>query len=186
MATSTTFRICPKTGLRIDLNAERLIKANAVAAVVFLAIGGLFGLLVGLTRWPAVHILPADAFYLVLTGHGLDALIVWIIFFEIAVLYFAGSTLLKARLEAIRAQGGNPFFDEQVPQAVIALKQGVGRLIRDAGDFGVVMICDTRLVTKGYGRAFIQSLPPMRRTREVEEVTEFLRERLATADGDPV
>lgn len=94
--------------------------------------------------------------------------------------------LLKARLEAIRAQGGNPFFDEQVPQAVIALKQGVGRLIRDAGDFGVVMICDTRLVTKGYGRAFIQSLPPMRRTREVEEVTEFLRERLATADGDPV
>ena len=94
--------------------------------------------------------------------------------------------LLKARLEAIRAQGGNPFFDEQVPQAVVALKQGVGRLIRDAGDFGVVMICDTRLVTKGYGRAFIQSLPPMRRTREVEEVTEFLRERLATADGDPV
>jgi ATP-dependent DNA helicase DinG len=87
--------------------------------------------------------------------------------------------LLKARLEAIRAQGGNPFFDEQVPQAVIALKQGVGRLIRDAGDFGVVMICDTRLVTKGYGRAFIQSLPPMRRTREVDEVTDFLRERLS-------
>lgn len=86
--------------------------------------------------------------------------------------------LLKARLDAIRAQGGNPFFDEQVPQAVIALKQGVGRLIRDAGDFGVVMICDTRLVTKGYGRAFIQSLPPMKRTRELEEVQQFLRERL--------
>jgi ATP-dependent DNA helicase DinG len=86
--------------------------------------------------------------------------------------------LLKARLDAIRAQGGNPFFDEQVPQAVIALKQGVGRLIRDAGDFGVVMLCDTRLVTKGYGRAFIQSLPPMRRTRELEEVQGFLRERL--------
>jgi ATP-dependent DNA helicase DinG len=89
--------------------------------------------------------------------------------------------LLKARLDTIREQGGNPFFDEQVPQAVIALKQGVGRLIRDQGDFGVVMLCDTRLVTKGYGRAFIQSLPPMRRTRELEEVQRFLRERLGEA-----
>ena len=86
--------------------------------------------------------------------------------------------LLKARLAAIREQGGNPFFDEQVPQAVIALKQGVGRLIRDQGDFGVVMLCDTRLVTKGYGRAFIQSLPPMKRTRELEEVRGFLRDKL--------
>lgn len=91
--------------------------------------------------------------------------------------------LLKARLDTIREQGGNPFFDEQVPQAVIALKQGVGRLIRDQADFGVVTICDTRLVTKGYGRAFIQSLPPMRRTRELGEVQQFLRERLGEADG---
>jgi len=91
--------------------------------------------------------------------------------------------LLKARLDAIREQGGNPFFDEQVPQAVIALKQGVGRLIRDQADFGVVMICDTRLVTKGYGRAFIQSLPPMRRTRELLEVQQFLRERLGEAEN---
>jgi ATP-dependent DNA helicase DinG len=95
--------------------------------------------------------------------------------------------LLKARLDAVREQGGNPFFDEQVPQAVIALKQGVGRLIRDQGDFGVVMICDTRLVTKGYGRAFIQSLPPMKRTRDLEEVQQFLREKLRAegigADG---
>ncbi|MGB5104122.1 MAG: ATP-dependent DNA helicase [Steroidobacteraceae bacterium] len=90
--------------------------------------------------------------------------------------------LLKARLDAIRAQGGNPFFDEQVPQAVIALKQGVGRLIRDGADFGVVMLCDTRLVTKGYGRAFLASLPPMRRSREVEEVKEFLREKLGEGD----
>jgi len=102
MATSTTFRICPKTGLKIDLNAERLIKVNAVAAVIFLAVGGLFGLLVGLTRWPAVHILPADTFYMVLTGHGLDALIVWIIFFEIAVLYFASAVVLNSRLAAPR------------------------------------------------------------------------------------
>jgi ATP-dependent DNA helicase DinG len=86
--------------------------------------------------------------------------------------------LLKARLDAIREQGGNPFFDEQVPQAVISLKQGVGRLIRDETDFGVVMLCDTRLVTKGYGRTFLASLPPMKRTRSLEEVQEFLRERL--------
>jgi ATP-dependent DNA helicase DinG len=92
--------------------------------------------------------------------------------------------LLKARLDTIREQGGNPFFDEQVPQAVIALKQGVGRLIRDQGDFGVVMICDTRLVTKGYGRAFIQSLPPMKRTRELGEVQQFLRERLAEVNSE--
>jgi ATP-dependent DNA helicase DinG len=89
--------------------------------------------------------------------------------------------LLKARLAAIREQGGNPFFDEQVPQAVIALKQGVGRLIRDEGDFGVVMLCDTRLVTKGYGRTFLASLPPMKRTRALEEVQDFLREKLGTA-----
>ena len=89
--------------------------------------------------------------------------------------------LLKARLSAIREQGGNPFFDEQVPQAVISLKQGVGRLIRDEGDFGVVMLCDTRLVTKGYGRTFLASLPPMKRTRVLEEVQAFLREKLGTA-----
>ena len=77
-----------------------------------------------------------------------------------------------------REQGGNPFFDEQVPQAVIALKQGVGRLIRDETDCGVVMLCDTRLVTKGYGRQFISSLPPMRRTRALEDVQAFLRAKL--------
>ena len=100
MATATTFRTCPTTGLKVDLNAEKLIKANAVAAVVFLAIGGLFGLLVALTRWPAVHILPADWFYLALTAHGLDVLLVWIIFFEMAVLYFASAILLGSRLAA--------------------------------------------------------------------------------------
>ena len=57
------FRTCPATGLQVDLAAERLIKANAVAAIVFLAIGGLFGLLVALTRWQAVHLLSADLFY---------------------------------------------------------------------------------------------------------------------------
>jgi ATP-dependent DNA helicase DinG len=89
--------------------------------------------------------------------------------------------LLKARLEAVRAQGGNPFFDEQVPQAVIALKQGVGRLIRDEQDFGVVVLCDSRLSTRGYGRAFLDSLPPMRRTHSMDDVRSFLGARLRAA-----
>ena len=94
------FRTCPATGLKIDLAAEKLIKANAVAAVVFLLVGGVFGLLVALTRWPAVHLLSADMFYLVLTAHGLDVLLLWIIFFEMAVLYFASAILLNCRLAA--------------------------------------------------------------------------------------
>ncbi|HEY5738133.1 MAG TPA: cbb3-type cytochrome c oxidase subunit I, partial [Gammaproteobacteria bacterium] len=102
MTTSNDFRTCPTTGLRVHLGAEKLIKANAVVAVVFLAIGGLFGLLVALTRWPEVHILPADWFYLALTAHGLDVLLVWIIFFEMAVLYFASSVLLGSRIAAPR------------------------------------------------------------------------------------
>ena len=93
-------RVCPATGLRICKSAENLIKANAVVAIVFLAVGGFFGLMVALTRWPAVHLLPAEWFYLVLTGHGLDVLLVWIIFFEIAVLYFASAILLNSRLAA--------------------------------------------------------------------------------------
>lgn len=86
--------------------------------------------------------------------------------------------VLKARLDAIERRGGNPFFEEQVPQAVIALKQGVGRLIRDAQDFGVVVLCDPRLRTRGYGRIFLDSLPPMPRTSSLDEATSFLRRRL--------
>jgi cytochrome c oxidase subunit 1 len=99
---ATRFRVCPATGLKVDLAAERLIKANAVAAVVFLAVGGLFGLMVALTRWPAVHLLDAEWFYLVLTAHGLNVLLVWIIFFEIAVLYFASAVILSSRIAAPR------------------------------------------------------------------------------------
>jgi cytochrome c oxidase subunit 1 len=102
MAVASLFRTCPTTGLRVNRSAEGLIKANAVAAVVFLMIGGLFGLSVALTRWPAVHLLPADWFYLALTAHGLDVLLVWIIFFEMAVLYFASAVLLNSRLAAPR------------------------------------------------------------------------------------
>jgi cytochrome c oxidase subunit I len=100
MNKNTEFRTCPTTGLKVDLAAEKLIKANAVVAVIFLAIGGLFGLLVALTRWPEVHLLPADWFYLALTAHGFDVLLVWIIFFEMAVLYFASAVLLGSRLAA--------------------------------------------------------------------------------------
>lgn len=97
---SAEFRTCPYTGLQVDVAAQALIKANAVAAVVFLAFGGLLGLSVALTRWPAVHLLPADWFYLALTGHGANVLLFWIIFFEIAVLYFASAVLLNSRLAA--------------------------------------------------------------------------------------
>lgn len=87
--------------------------------------------------------------------------------------------VLKARLDAITRRGGNAFFEEQVPQAVIALKQGVGRLIRDTQDFGVVVLCDPRLRTRGYGRIFLDSLPPMPRTSRLDEVVSFLETRLA-------
>ncbi len=102
MSIASTFRICPTTGLKVDRSAENLIKANAVVAVVFLLIGGLFGLSIALTRWPAVHLLPADWFYLALTAHGFDVLLAWIIFFEMAVLYFASAVLLNCRLAAPR------------------------------------------------------------------------------------
>jgi len=98
MTNDNEFRICPATGLKIHLPGELLIKVNAVTAVIFLAVGGLFGLLVALTRWQAVHLLPADLFYLVLTGHGANVLLFWIIFFEMAVLYFASAILLNSRL----------------------------------------------------------------------------------------
>ena len=102
MATNEQFRICQTTGLRVYKSAENLIKANAVVAVVFLLVGGLFGLMVALTRWKAVHLLPADWFYLALTAHGINLLIVWIIFFEMAVLYFASAVLLGCRLATPR------------------------------------------------------------------------------------
>ena len=102
MATNEEFRICQTTGLRIYKSAENLIKANAVVAVVFLLIGGIFGIAVALTRWKAVHLLPADMFYMALTGHGINMLIVWIIFFEMAVLYFASAIILGCRLATPR------------------------------------------------------------------------------------
>lgn len=93
-----TFRTCPVTALKVDLAAEKLIIANAVAAVVFLLIGGLFALLLALTRWQAIHLLAPDWFYRILTGHGFDMLVAWIVFFEVAGLYFGSAVMLNARL----------------------------------------------------------------------------------------
>lgn len=92
------FRTCPESGLQFHKPAETLMRLNAVLAVVSLLIGGLSALAVTLTRWPAVHLLPADRFYQLLTFHGINMLIFWIIFFEMAILYFCSSTLLKCRL----------------------------------------------------------------------------------------
>ncbi len=82
--------------------------------------------------------------------------------------------VLAARMEVLRQAGKNPFFDHQLPHAVISLKQGAGRLIRRESDRGVLMICDTRLVDKPYGRRVWQALPPMKRTRRQDEAVAFL------------
>lgn len=85
--------------------------------------------------------------------------------------------VLAARLDALTKKGLSPFAAHQLPQAVITLKQGAGRLIRAETDRGVLMICDTRLVDKPYGRRIWQSLPPFKRTREIDVVREFFAER---------
>ncbi len=84
-----------------------------------------------------------------------------------------GDPVLQARIEALRRQGGNPFMELQVPQAAIALKQGAGRLIRDERDRGVLVLCDPRLLSRPYGHLLLASMPPMARTRELEDVVRF-------------
>ncbi len=85
--------------------------------------------------------------------------------------------VLSARIEKINKEGRNAFMEYQLPRAVINLKQGAGRLIRDEADRGVLMICDPRLITKSYGKKIWQSLPPMKRTRELGEVEAFFVEK---------
>ncbi len=86
-----------------------------------------------------------------------------------------GDPVLKARIDNIRKNGGNPFIDFQLPTAVITLKQGAGRLIRDVNDRGILMLCDPRLLTKSYGNIFLDSLPAMMKTRNQQKVVGFLK-----------
>lgn len=92
--------------------------------------------------------------------------------------------VLEARLEAVRRRGGNPFLAEQVPAAAIALKQGVGRLIRRHDDRGVLVLCDPRLVSKPYGRVFMASLPPLTRTKALADVQAFFDPSYAQEPAD--
>jgi len=91
-------RICDTTGLPVCLTAQQFIRMHATMAVVFVLVGGVAALLIALTRWPAVHLLSAEWYYRTLTLHGLNMLIFWILFFEVAVLYFCCTTLLNSRL----------------------------------------------------------------------------------------
>jgi len=83
--------------------------------------------------------------------------------------------VLRARLGLIESEGGNPFRDYQVPTAVIALRQGAGRLLRDTNDRGVLVLCDPRLTRRNYGQIFLRSLPPFPRTRDIDDVRAFFR-----------
>lgn len=87
-----------------------------------------------------------------------------------------GDPVLKARLDAMQKQGQNPFFEHQLPSAVIALRQGVGRLIRDVNDKGVLMVCDPRLLKKAYGQQFLDSVPAMKRSRDIADVQAFFEQ----------
>ncbi|RUO33027.1 ATP-dependent DNA helicase [Aliidiomarina soli] len=92
--------------------------------------------------------------------------------------------LLQARIEDCKLRGQNPFNQVQLPQAVISLKQGAGRLIRDAYDYGALVVCDNRLVTKQYGQIFLNSLPAMARTRSLPVVKEFLARQIDEARAE--
>ena len=86
-----------------------------------------------------------------------------------------GDPVLDAKLEAIRSNGGNPFADDQLPRAIVALRQGVGRLIRDVDDRGLLMLCDPRLRSKSYGRKVLASLPAMPVLASLAEAEDWLR-----------
>jgi len=84
-----------------------------------------------------------------------------------------GDPITEARIDALRARGGNPFMEFQLPEAVLTLKQGAGRLIRDERDRGALVLCDPRLLSKPYGRLFLNSLPAMTRTRKIDVIQRF-------------
>ena len=92
-----------------------------------------------------------------------------------------GDPVMQARIDAIRNRGGQPFMDYQLPRAVITLKQGVGRLIRDVSDRGVVVIGDPRITRKSYGKIFLNSLPAMPVTSKPGDVEKFFAQRVEQA-----
>ena len=95
-----------------------------------------------------------------------------------------GDPVIEARDNYLKQKGYQPFPAEHLPTAVLTLKQGAGRLIRDAGDFGVLVLGDPRLTQKGYGRTFLESLPPMPRTESLEEVEGFLARETSRGDAE--
>ena len=105
-------------------------------------------------------------------GEALSCLIIDKLPFEVP-----NDPVLQARLQHVRERGGNPFMDFQVPRAILALRQGVGRLIRSSTDWGVMAILDVRLFTKPYGRLFRKSLPPSPLTRHLDDVQRFFANR---------
>ena len=95
-----------------------------------------------------------------------------------------GDPLMMARLEFIRRRGGNGFAEHQLPQAVLALKQGAGRLLRDPADFGVIVLCDPRLTTRNYGAVFLNSLLPMKSTDSFVDIEAFFERHAKTSQGE--
>jgi ATP-dependent DNA helicase DinG len=120
------------------------------------------GVLLGtLTFWQGVDV-PGDALRLVIITR---------LPFEVP-----GHPISEARAEAIRSRGGDPFTEDALPEAILTLRQGFGRLIRSREDRGVVAVLDPRLRTRAYGAAFLESLPPCRRTESPEEAERFLKQ----------
>ncbi len=105
-------------------------------------------------------------------GESLSSVIIDKLPFEVP-----SDPVIMARMERVRAQGGNPFFDFQIPRAILTLRQGVGRLMRGTGDYGVISLLDSRLYSKGYGRRFLRSLPPSPICRSLDEVRSFFVEQ---------
>jgi ATP-dependent DNA helicase DinG len=113
-----------------------------------------------------------------IAGESLSAVIIDKLPFEVP-----SDPVVQARMQAISSQGGNPFFDFQIPRAVLSLRQGVGRLMRNAGDAGLISVLDTRLFSKRYGRVFLKSLPPSPVVRDMNEVHNFFA-KLESTNSD--
>ena len=124
--TSAPFRTCPATGRQIHRDAESLVRVNAVVAIVALLIGATAALLLVLTRWQAVHLLPAEWYYRILGVHGMNMLIFFIIFFEMAVLWFAATVLLNSRPAAPRL-GWASFFVMLTGALIVEYMQWSGK-----------------------------------------------------------